>query len=222
MSALSGLLRLWLASSVPATGWLKPATFSGAPMSGVGRARSSPRLTSTSPKLDQILAAYQELPIVRAVRQPLYWADDPLRRLGAHPDFLSDAAWLRGFESVAATDLTWDLLVYDEQLPAAEELLRSFPSTASPSRPPAGRWIKPGRIPSLGGTTPVGRRTSASDLEAAGPGTDLRPNSQPRGALGQDGAEHLRCSTLHVRQPLPGRSLALVLGRDDYCARGCL
>ena len=34
-----------------------------------------------------------------------------------------------GFESVAATDLTWDLLVYDEQLPAAEELLRSFPST---------------------------------------------------------------------------------------------
>ena len=53
----------------------------------------------------------------------------PRRRLGAHPDFLSDAAWLRGFESVAATDLTWDLLVYDEQLPAAEELLRSFPST---------------------------------------------------------------------------------------------
>lgn len=83
----------------------------------------------TSPKLDQTLAAYQELPIVRAVRQPLYWANDPLRRLGAHPDFLSDAAWLRGFESVAATDLTWDLLVYDEQLPAAEELLRSFPST---------------------------------------------------------------------------------------------
>jgi len=83
----------------------------------------------TSPKLDQTLAAYQELPIVRAVRQPLYWATDPLRRLGAHPDFLSDTAWLRGFESVAATDLTWDLLVYDEQLPAAEELLRSFPST---------------------------------------------------------------------------------------------
>jgi predicted TIM-barrel fold metal-dependent hydrolase len=83
----------------------------------------------TSPKLDETLAAYQELPIVRAVRQPLYWANDPLRRLGARPDFLSDAAWLRGFESVAATDLTWDLLVYDEQLPAAEELLRSFPST---------------------------------------------------------------------------------------------
>jgi predicted TIM-barrel fold metal-dependent hydrolase len=39
----------------------------------------------TSPKLDQTLAAYQELPIVRAVRQPLYWANDPLRRLGAHP-----------------------------------------------------------------------------------------------------------------------------------------
>ncbi len=39
------------------------------------------------------------------------------------------AAGLRGFESVAASDLTWDLLVYDEQLPAAEELLRSFPST---------------------------------------------------------------------------------------------
>jgi predicted TIM-barrel fold metal-dependent hydrolase len=83
----------------------------------------------TSPMLDQTLAAYQELPVVRGVRQPLYWADDPLRRLGARPDFLTDATWLRGFESVAATGLTWDLLIYDEQSPAAEELLRSFPNT---------------------------------------------------------------------------------------------
>ena len=83
----------------------------------------------TSPTLADTLAAYAELPIVRAVRQPLYWAEDPLRRLGARPDFLTDRTWLTGFEQVADRGMTWDLLVYDTQLPAAEELLRSFPET---------------------------------------------------------------------------------------------
>ena len=100
--------------SANATGW--PSAFIGA-------------VDLTSPTLAGTLAGYQELPIVRAVRQPLYWADDPLRRLGARSDFLTDPAWLRGFELVAEADLTWDLLVYDEQLLAAEVLLGSYPST---------------------------------------------------------------------------------------------
>lgn len=83
----------------------------------------------TSPTLADTMAAYTELPVVRAVRQPLYWAEDPLRRLGARPDFLTDPTWLTGFEQVADSGLTWDLLVYAEQVPAAEELLRSFPET---------------------------------------------------------------------------------------------
>lgn len=83
----------------------------------------------TSPQLADTLAAYAELPIVRAVRQPLYWAADPLRRLGSQPDLLTSAQWLSGFEHVARSGLTWDLLVYDEQLPAAEQLLSSFPRT---------------------------------------------------------------------------------------------
>ncbi len=83
----------------------------------------------TSPSLERTLAEYAELPVVRAVRQPLYWAEDPLRRLGARPDFLTDPAWLSGFERVADRGLTWDLLVYSHQLPAAGELLRSFPDT---------------------------------------------------------------------------------------------
>ena len=73
------------------------------------------------------LARYQDLPVVRAVRQPLYWADDPLARLGARPDYLTDPQWLRGFERVADSGLVWDLLLYAEQLPAAEHLLDSFP-----------------------------------------------------------------------------------------------
>ncbi len=82
-------------------------------------------LTSTG--LADTLARYADLPVVRAVRQPLYWSDNPLTRLGARPDFLSDPAWLRGFERVAAAGLVWDLLVYAEQLPQATQLLESFP-----------------------------------------------------------------------------------------------
>lgn len=73
------------------------------------------------------LARYRDLPVVRAVRQPLYWADDPLARLGARPDYLTDRQWLRGFEQVADSGLVWDLLLYAEQLPAADHLLDSFP-----------------------------------------------------------------------------------------------
>jgi predicted TIM-barrel fold metal-dependent hydrolase len=83
----------------------------------------------TSPALGDVLATYRELPVVHAVRQPLYWAEDPLRRLGARPDMLGEAAWLRGFERIADAGLTWDLLVYDEQLPSAHELIGAFPQT---------------------------------------------------------------------------------------------
>src|SRR5205823_6458956 len=65
----------------------------------------------------------------RAVRQPLYWAEGPLRRLGARPDYLTDPQWWRGFERVAKEGLVWDLLLYDEQLPDAQEVIRSFPET---------------------------------------------------------------------------------------------
>jgi predicted TIM-barrel fold metal-dependent hydrolase len=82
-----------------------------------------------SPNVSEVLVSYRDLPIVRAVRQPLYWADDPLRRLGKRPDYLSDSAWWRGFEQMAEEGLTWDLLVYAEQLPGTHDLIRSFPQT---------------------------------------------------------------------------------------------
>jgi predicted TIM-barrel fold metal-dependent hydrolase len=82
-----------------------------------------------SPDLPHVLARYRDLPIVRAVRQPLYWAVDPIKRLGARGDCLGDPAWLRGFERVAHERLVWDLLVYDEQLPTAHHLIASFPET---------------------------------------------------------------------------------------------
>jgi predicted TIM-barrel fold metal-dependent hydrolase len=82
-----------------------------------------------SRELPKTLARYADLAVVKAVRQPLYWATDPIRRLGARGDYLSDSSWLKAFERVAATELVWDLLVYDEQLPVAHELLASFPDT---------------------------------------------------------------------------------------------
>jgi hypothetical protein len=33
----------------------------------------------TSPSLGEVLAHYRDLPVVHAVRQPLYWAEDRLR-----------------------------------------------------------------------------------------------------------------------------------------------
>ncbi len=81
------------------------------------------------PSAAGVLARYRELSVVRAVRQPLYWARDPLRRLGARSDFLSDREWWRGFECVAEHGFVWDLLVYDEQLPDALRLISSFPET---------------------------------------------------------------------------------------------
>ncbi|MGS0684826.1 amidohydrolase family protein [Nakamurella sp. GG22] len=81
----------------------------------------------TSPRLPDLLARYRDLTVVRAVRQPLYWSDDPLTRLGARPDFLTDPDWLRGFERVAGEGLVWDLLLYAEQLPQATRLLDAFP-----------------------------------------------------------------------------------------------
>ena len=82
-----------------------------------------------SPNLPGVLARYRDLSMVRAVRQPLYWAADPIKRLGARGNYLSDPAWLRGFERVAGAGLVWDLLVYDEQLPATHDLITSFPDT---------------------------------------------------------------------------------------------
>jgi predicted TIM-barrel fold metal-dependent hydrolase len=83
----------------------------------------------SSPSAAEVLARYRELSVVCAVRQPLYWAREPLRRLGARPDYLSDRDWWRGFERVAEHGFVWDLLVYDEQLPDAQRLISSFPET---------------------------------------------------------------------------------------------
>jgi predicted TIM-barrel fold metal-dependent hydrolase len=82
-----------------------------------------------SPAVGEVLERYRELPVVRAVRQPMYWAEDPLRRLGARADFLTDPDWWRGFERVADQGLVWELLLYDAQLPAAHQLIESFPDT---------------------------------------------------------------------------------------------
>ncbi len=81
----------------------------------------------SSPQLPDLLARYADLPVIRGVRQPLYWSEDPLTRLGDRPDYLTDPQWLNGFERVADAGLVWDLLLYAEQLPQAAHLLESFP-----------------------------------------------------------------------------------------------
>ena len=81
----------------------------------------------TAPDVADRLDTYADLGVVRAVRQSLYWSEDPMTRLGARPDYLTDPRWLQGFERVADSGLVWDLLLYAEQLPQAMHLLDSFP-----------------------------------------------------------------------------------------------
>lgn len=116
------------ANSVLQTESRRPSGFSIAPTVSVFRTLIA-AVQLDSGDLTGVLARYRDLPVVRAVRQPLYWAADPIKRLGARGDYLSDPAWLRGFEQVADAGLVWDLLVYDEQLPATHELIAAFPDT---------------------------------------------------------------------------------------------
>jgi hypothetical protein len=124
---VSGQPAGWRASSAPPTRSPRPNGSSAAPNHRALRTPSS--LPSTSPRRpsarsSRVIATSRWS---HAVRQPLYWAEDRLRRLGARPDYLTDPAWWRGFERVAQQGLTWDLLLYDEQLPAAHKLIQSFP-----------------------------------------------------------------------------------------------
>ncbi len=152
----------------------------------------------TSAALGEVLARYRDLPVVHAVRQPLYWAEDPFRRLGARPDFPTDPAWWRGFERVAEEGLTWDLLVYDEQIPAAHQLIRAFPQTRIVLEAAVAAGPERRRLPAVAGAPGGGRAVSQRDVEAAGTGSVVRAITRPGRAVGADCDRDLRRATLHV------------------------
>jgi len=136
----------------------------------------------------------------------LYWADDPRRRLGARPDFLTDPQWLtasnRSPRPVSRGTCS-------QQLPDTHELLRSFPQTSIVLE--AIGWPLD--------HSPDGFRRWAERLEEvsvperhaqdAGPRAAARPLATGDRTVGPPGAHDLRAGPLHVRNPPPGGPTAV-------------
>ena len=80
------------------------------------------------PQLDQRLELLDSLPNVTAVRQHLAWDQaDPLRRMAARPDYLTDPVWLAGLGRLQTTDLRCGLEVFSPQLRELAHVVRSHP-----------------------------------------------------------------------------------------------
>ena len=80
------------------------------------------------PGLAHRLDLYGSIPKLTAVRQHLGWdSRDPLRRMAARPDFMSDGAWLAGLEQLKGRDLRCGLEVFSSQLEQLLEVVSAHP-----------------------------------------------------------------------------------------------
>jgi predicted TIM-barrel fold metal-dependent hydrolase len=78
--------------------------------------------------LAQRLDLYGSVRNLTAVRQHLGWdSRDPLRRMAARPDFMSDAAWLGGLDQSKGRDLRCGLEVFSPQLEQLLGVVRTHP-----------------------------------------------------------------------------------------------
>lgn len=80
------------------------------------------------PQLQPRLELLDSLPNVTAVRQHLGWnPTDPLRRMAARPDYLTDPVWDAGLTRLASTDLRCGLEVFAPQLGDLTAVVRRHP-----------------------------------------------------------------------------------------------
>ena len=80
------------------------------------------------PGLTERLDAYRALANVTAVREHLGWdPGDPLRRLAARPDLLTDPAWRAGLSCLRGWDVACGLEVFAHQLPDLIDVVRLEP-----------------------------------------------------------------------------------------------
>lgn len=80
------------------------------------------------PQLAARLELLGSLPNVTAVRQHLGWnPTDPLRRMAARPDYLTDPVWQAGLARLGRTDLRCGLEVFAPQLGELTAVLRRHP-----------------------------------------------------------------------------------------------
>jgi predicted TIM-barrel fold metal-dependent hydrolase len=110
------------ADPVGETRWLQGiADTHGFPHGIVGFARLE------SPDLDKVLDGHASFRNFRGIRQILNWDPDPVRSFVDRPDYMTDPAWLAGFDRLRARALSFDLQLYHPQMADAAALARRFP-----------------------------------------------------------------------------------------------
>ena len=60
---------------------------------------------------------------------PLNWHDLTYLRMTDRPDYMQDENWLHGFSLLSKYNLSFDLQIFDHQLPEAKQLAIQFPDT---------------------------------------------------------------------------------------------
>ncbi len=81
------------------------------------------------PDVEATLAAHCQSANVRGIRHIVNWHPDPAKTYVAKPDFLTDAAWLRGFALLKSYGLSFDLQLYPSQMADAARLASRHPGT---------------------------------------------------------------------------------------------
>lgn len=103
----------------------------------------------TDPGIAETLREHCAFRRVRGVRMPLNYDAAPWRRMAVRGDYMRDARWRGGFALLAPQGLSFDMQLYDHQVPDAVALARDFPETtiviehlAWPTDPAGGydRW----------------------------------------------------------------------------------
>ncbi|MCW2867833.1 MAG: hypothetical protein JWR20_2021 [Marmoricola sp.] len=115
-------------SSVEETRWVTGLPFGqdGAPELGAVVAHVDPRW----PEVGRVLDAHLEAsPLVRGARHSLAHHPGAVRRFEEDPGAVASRAFVEGFAAVAERGLSFELWVYDHQLPLLETLLSAYPET---------------------------------------------------------------------------------------------
>ncbi|TKI07883.1 amidohydrolase family protein [Martelella alba] len=88
------------------------------------------RAALEQPDIQANLEAQTQYPNIRGVRHILNWHPDPAKRFTSRGDWMQDRHWLNGFALLARYNLSFDLQIWPQQMPAAAALVRRFPETS--------------------------------------------------------------------------------------------
>jgi predicted TIM-barrel fold metal-dependent hydrolase len=81
------------------------------------------------PEAQAVLEAQRAFARVRGIRFVLSWHDEPKKRFAARPDYMGDPAWLARFALLRRYELSFDMMLYPQQMAAAAALAARFPET---------------------------------------------------------------------------------------------